>query len=284
MTPVRIVTDSTADVPAAFAAELDIAVVPLQVLLGQEVYQNGVDLQPRTFFEKLAGSSELPRTSQPPVGQFVQTYQQLLDREQCEAVVSIHVAGSLSGTVNAARTAVQMLSDPSRVEVIDSGLLSMGIGWAAIEAARLAQTGAPPLEVSRAVRSLLPRVRTALMIDNLENLYRGGRITLISAALGTALRVKPLLSIRDGEISVWGRVRTRSRALKQLVAEIRGWGPLAEMAVLHTGAEELAQGLAEEFYDLVPGNRMLILPAGPALTFHLALGAVGVAAVAAASG
>lgn len=281
---VRIVTDSTADVPAALASQLGIAVVPCQVYLGREVYEDGVDLSTEAFYERLAKSSERPRTSQPPVSRFVETYQRLVDEERSEKVISIHLAGKLSGTLNAAWAAAQMLSDPSRVEVIDSGQISMGLGWASIEAARLACSGAPAVEVSRVVRALLPRLRTTAVIDNLENLYRGGRISLLTAALGTALQVKPLLSLRDGEISVWGKVRTRAKALEQLAAHVRAWGPLVEMTVLHAKAEELARSLADVLRDLVSADHLLIQPAGSAITSHLGLGAVGVCAVVAASG
>jgi DegV family protein with EDD domain len=283
MGPVRIVTDSTADVPPDLASELAIAVVPCQVYLDGVVYQDGVDLSAEELYAKLSQSSELPRTSQPPVSQFLQTFQRLVEKEQSQKVISIHLPSSLSGTVNAAWSAAQMLADPSRVEIIDSGQISMGIGWAVIEAARLAQSGAQAAEISPFVRALLPRLRTAAMIDTLENLYKGGRISQISALVGTALQIKPLLSIQDGVISVWGRVRTRSRAIEQLVTRVRGWEPLVEMAVLHTGAEQLALSVASTLQDLVPASRMVIQPAGPAITCHLGLGAVGVAALAAAS-
>jgi DegV family protein with EDD domain len=283
MGPVRIVTDSTADVPPELASELAIAVVPCQVYLDGVVYQDGVDLSAEELYAKLSQSSELPRTSQPPVSQFLQTFQRLVEKEQSQKVISIHLPSSLSGTVNAAWSAAQMLADPSRVEIIDSGQISMGIGWAVIEAARLAQSGAQAAEISPFVRALLPRLRTAAMIDTLENLYKGGRISQISALVGTALQIKPLLSIQDGVISVWGRVRTRSRAIEQLVTRVREWEPLVEMAVLHTGAEQLAHSVASTLQDLVPASRMLIQPAGPAITCHLGLGAVGVAALAAAS-
>jgi len=279
MRQVRIVTDSTADVPTSLATELGISVVPLQVHLQDEIYRDGVDVLPETYYDTLARSSELPRTSQPPVGQFVETYRRLLEEEKCEAIVSVHLAGTLSGTVNAAWTAVQMLPDPSRVELIDTGQLSMGIGWIAIEAARAAKAGATLAQVKEVAESLLSRVRASAMIDNLENLRRGGRITLISAALGTALQIKPLVSIQGGAITVWGRVRTRSRAFKHLVEHVRGWGELTEMAILHTGAEELADSLADALNDLVPAERRLMLPAGAALTSHVGLGAVGVAAL-----
>jgi DegV family protein with EDD domain len=279
---VRIATDSIADVPAALVSEMDIAVVPCQVFWGEEVYRDGVDLKPHQFYERLAGSPELPSTSQPPVGLFVDTYRRLLEVEDSEGVVSIHVAGNLSGTVNAAWSAAQTLADPSRVEVVDSGMVSMGLGWAVIGAARLAQTGATQAEVSKAVREMLPRLRAAAMIDTLENLYKGGRISQVTAALGTVLQIKPLIIIQDGHVEVVDKVRTRSKALRRLEAMVRDWGPLAEMAVLHTGTEELAHKLVTSLQDLAPNGGIWVEPAGSALTTHLGLGAVGVCALVAA--
>ena len=279
MRQVRIATDSTADIPPSLVLELEIAVVPCQVFWGQEVYRDGVDLSPFAFYDKLANSSELPRTSQPPISQFVQTYQRLLQVEQSEAVVSIHVAGNLSGTLNAAWAAAQTLPEPSQVEVIDSGQVSMGMGWAVIEAAKLARTGATLGEVSQGVRAMLPRLRAAAMIDTLENLYKGGRISQVTAALGTALQIKPLINIQNGHVEIVAKVRTRSKALKRLEAMVRSWGELAEVIVLHTGAENLAEELAGRLQDLAPDRHLSIRPAGSALATHLGLGAVGVCAL-----
>jgi DegV family protein with EDD domain len=280
---VRIATDSIADVPAGLASDLDIAIVPCQVFFGQEVYADGVDLSPEAFYDRLARSPELPRTSQPPVSRFVETYRRLLDAEQAEAVISIHVAGNLSGTVNAAWAAAQMLPDPSRVEVIDSGQVSMGLGWAVIEAAKVAQAGAPQTTVSRIVRESLPWLRAAAMIDTLDNLYRGGRINQVTATLGTVLQIKPLIRIQGGQVEIVDKVRTRSRALKRLESMVRDWGMPEALAVLHTSAEELAQDLAGLLQDLLPDRQLLIAPAGSALTSHLGLGAVGVCALVAAN-
>jgi DegV family protein with EDD domain len=156
----------------------------------------------------------------------------------------------------------------------------MALGWAVIEAARVAQRGASSAEVSQHVQGVLPRLRTAAMIDTLENLVKGGRISQVSATLGTMLQIKPLVSVQFGKITVWGRVRTRTRALNRLAAEVHSWGSLSEMAVLHTDAEELAGSLAAMLGDVAPADRMLLEPAGSALTFHLGLGAVGVCALA----
>ena len=275
----RVATDSTADVPAGLAADLQIVVIPCQVFWGEEVYQDGVDLAPQQFYKKLALSAALPRTSQPPVSRFVEAYQHLLDTEGSEAIISIHVAGNLSGTVNAAWAAAQTQTEPSRIDVIDSGQISMGMGWAVIRAARMAQAGATRDEINRSVREMLPNLRAAAMIDTLDNLYKGGRIRQVTAALGTVLQVKPLISIQEGHVRITERVRTRSRALKRLVAMVQSWGPLAEVAVLHADAEGLARELAGMIEDLAPYPEIMVEPAGLALTTHLGLGAVGVCAV-----
>jgi len=279
MTRVGIVTDSTSDVPAELAEAWGIEVVPCQVFFGQEALRDGLDLSPLDFYERLAHSPELPLTSGPTVNAFIECYRRLLDEGGCQGVVSVHVAGNLSGTINSAWSAAQSLPEPGRVEVVDSGQVSMGLGWAAVEAARLARQGGTAAEVSQAIKARLPRLRTAAMIDTLDNLYKGGRISQFSAILGTALQIKPLVSLQDGDLTVWAKVRTRSRALSALVDRVQSWGPLADVAVLHTGAEDLMETFAGRLREFLPEQEMLMLPAGSALTTHLGLGAVGVCAL-----
>lgn len=279
MNRVHVVTDSTADVIGPLAKELSISIVPCQIYVGKDTYWDGVDISAEEFYQIMAKSGELPRTSQPPVSRFVETYKQLLDQGPSDGIVSIHLASNLSGTVNAAWAAAQMLPDPSVVDILDSGQLSMGLGWAVIEAAKKARNGATRREIVDYVRSLLPRLRTIAMIDTMENLVRGGRISQISAVIGTALQIKPLLDVRSGKITVWSKVRTRNRALSHLADRAREWGPVEQMAVLHTGAEDLALSLAATLADLAPDHQPLIAPAGSALATHLGLGAVGVCAI-----
>lgn len=279
MRRVGVVTDSTSDIPEQLALDLGIEVVPCQLLFGERRYRDGLDLTPELFYEKLTQSSELPRTSQPAVSSFVEVYRRLLEQDNYEAVVSIHVAGNLSGTLNSAWAAAQAMPDPRRIEVLDSGQVSMGLGWAVIQAARRAQSGESGKEVAESVRSSLPRLRTVAMIDTLENLYKGGRISQFSATIGSALQIKPLVSLQAGELSVWARVRTRSRALDALVDRVREWDRIAEMAALHAGAEDLLETLVSRLQTVFPGREMLTLPAGSALTTHLGLGAVGVCAL-----
>ena len=162
------------------------------------------------------------------------------------------------------RQASQCLAAPDRVAVVDSGQVSMGLGWAAVEAARMASNGAGLAEVARATRDLGPRLKTAAMIDSLDNLRKGGRINQFSALLGTALQIKPLVSLDSGQVSIWARVRSRSKALLALVERVRSWGPLAEVAVLHAGAEDLAQTLVARLRGhvdrLAPGHPSPIVP------------------------
>lgn len=143
----------------------------------------------------------------------------------------------------------------------------------------MASNGAGLAEVARATRDLGPRLKTAAMIDSLDNLRKGGRINQFSALLGTALQIKPLVSLDSGEVSIWARVRSRSKALLALVERVRSWGPLAEVAVLHAGAEDVAQTLVARLQDLFAERELRILPAGSALTSHLGLGAVGLCAL-----
>lgn len=205
-----IVTDSIADIPEPLVSDLDISVIPCQYAFGNTTYRDGVDLSPQEFFDKLAESTELPRTSQPAVHEFVQAYRAILDRDPDAGIISIHAPANLSGIVNSAWAAAQMLPDPSQVQVIDSGQISMGMGWAVIQAARMALAGASQADVAQEIHGLLPRLRAAAMLDTLDNLYKGGRISMISATLGTALQIKPMINIQDGQVTVLSKVRTRS--------------------------------------------------------------------------
>jgi len=273
---VRIVTDSSADVPPEIAESLGISVVPNYVYFGSETIRDGIDLAPQAFFEKMATSPTPPRTTHPPVGEFLSVYEHALNGSGFDAVLSIHVAGTLSGTINSAHTAAELLPDASRIDVIDSGQLSMGLGWVVVKAAELAGRGATRAEVVEAVRSLLPRVRVVAMIDSLDSLVRGGRISRLSSVLGTLLHIKPVLSVQSGQVSILGRVRTRTRALSRLIEEVQGWGPVSDLAVMHAAAEPLAAELAHGLRVFAPERAIRIAPAGAALTAHLGLGAVGV--------
>ena len=276
MGKIKVVTDSAADVPSELAQRLDITILPCYVIFGSEVYRDGVDLTPRDFYDKLTTSRILPTTSQPPLGLFVETYQNLL--RESEGIVSIHVASALSGVFNAARVAADALST-APIAVIDSQQLSMGAGWQVIMAAQAAQEGHTLAEVVSLVQAIQPRARAAAMLDSLEHIRRSGRISRVTDLMGTALRVKPLLQIATGQVTAIATVRTRGKALRRLAELIAAQGAFKELCVAHADAADAAQEVVERLSTVHPRERLLICQAGAAVTTHLGLGAVGICGV-----
>jgi DegV family protein with EDD domain len=276
MGKIKVVTDSAADIPSELAQRLDITVLPCYIIFGSEVYRDGVDLTPREFYDKLATSPILPTTSQPPLGLFVETYQNLLQKS--DGIVSIHIASTLSGIFNAARVAADALS-PDPIVVIDSQQLSMGAGWQVVMAAKAAQEGHTLAEIVSRVQAIRPRARAAAMLDNLERVKRSGRINRVTALMGTALRVKPLLQIVTGEVTASATVRTKGQALRRLAELIAAQGAFIELCVAHADAAGTAQEVVERLSGVHPRERLLICQAGAAVTTHLGLGAVGICGV-----
>lgn len=276
MRRIRVITDSAADVPSELAQRLDITVLPCYVIFGSEVYRDGVDLTPREFYDKLATSSIMPTTSQPPLGLFVETYQNLL--RESEGIVSIHVASTLSGIFNAARVAAAALST-APIEVIDSQQLSMGAGWQVIMAAQAAQEGHTLEEIVSLVQTIRPRARAVAMLDSLEHIRRSGRISRVTALMGMALRVKPLLQVVRGEVTAIATVRTREKALRRLAEFVAAQGAFKELCVVHADAAEAAQEIVERLSTVHPRERLPVCQAGAAITTHLGLGAVGICGV-----
>ncbi len=269
---VRIVTDSTADLPAKVVQEWGINVIPLQVNFGTEVYRDGVDLQPDEFYRKLVSSSVLPTTSVPPPGIFAEVYKKL--SANGDDVLSIHLSSKLSGTYDCARLAAKDLGN-KRVEIIDSLSLSMGMGILVVVAARAARAGASLEEVTSLVHRAMKRCYLVGLLDTLVYLQKGGRIGRARAFLGHVLNLKPLLTIRDGEVHPMERVRTRRRALNRMLQFIQEHKPFDEVAVLHSVAPEEAELVADQLASVFPRERMYMSQFGPVLGVHIGPGAVG---------
>lgn len=274
--PVRIVTDSTADIPPEMAVELGITVVPLRIMFGADSFVDGVDLTTDAFFEKLQQADELPTTSQPSVGEFQQVYEHLL--EDTRRILSIHLSSGFSGTVNAARQASEMLGD-CEVRVIDSGTVSMAMGFAVVAAARAAQDGADLDTCARIAKSVLARQRLAVAVDTLEYLRRGGRIGRATAFLGGLLRLKPILTIRDGEAFPLSRVRTRKKALQELLNVCLGEGDIEQAIVMHTTDPDDAAFLTGEVRKRYPDIPIHAGRIGPVIGVHGGPGLIGLATV-----
>ncbi|MGB2694688.1 MAG: DegV family protein [Dehalococcoidia bacterium] len=274
---VRIVTDSTADLPPEIAKQLEISVVPLQVIFGEETFRDGVDLKSEEFFQQLQSSKEHPRTSQPSLGDFQQFYERLA--AETDRILSIHLSSRLSGTVETARQAALPFIGRCEIDVLDSRSASMAMGLAVMAAARAARAGSDLATCAAVTRSVLQREEIAVALDTLEYLRRGGRIGRAQAFLGGILRLKPILSIRDGEVHPISRVRTRRKALDEVLRICTEGRPVEEAAIMHATTPDDARRLADEVAHRWPGARIHIGRFGPVLGAHGGPGLIGVAVV-----
>ena len=278
--PVWIVTDSTADIPDGMANDLPITIVPLTVEVGGRSYRDGIDLSRDEFVERLR-AGEWPRTSQPSVGAFRQTYIDLL--EQGFDILSIHIASSLSGTCNAAQSAAAM-TEAERIRIIDSETVSMGFGWLALLAGQLARQGGGLDEVASAIERRKGDQRVFAMLDTLEYLHRGGRIGRSASLLGSALRIKPIIEICYGAVEPRERVRTTRRALDRLVAIAEDQQPWEQLAVMHLGAEDASIALTERLAEQLPDLEIVRGQLGTVIGAYGGPGLVGIAGLARPTG
>lgn len=277
---VHVVTDSTADIPPTIAEELGITVVPLTISFAGESYRDGVDLTADAFYERLQHVKELPTTSQPPPALFQYDYQHLASRGE---VVSVHLSRKFSGTIDSARAAAREVG-AERISIVDSGSASMGLGFCAMAAARAARDGASREACVAAAESVAGRLRIAVAFETLEYLRRGGRIGRATAFLGGLLRLKPILTVKDGEAFPVTRVRSRQKAMDELFALVDGAGEIEEACILHTTTPEDAEALAARVRARRPGMPLVLGRFGPVLGVHGGPGMVGMAVVDAAPG
>lgn len=269
-------TDSTADVPPAWRERYGIEVVPLTVVFGNDSFRDRVDLSDDEFFARLKAANQLPTTSAPAPGDFTAVYERLSG--ECDGVISIHLGGNLSGTVEAARLAAREL-DGFPVHVVDSRSLTICVGFLCKVAAESDSLDA----AVRRVEARVPRQRILALLDTLRYLEMGGRISRARAMIGTALDLKPILGMADGEIRPLERVRTRRRAFSRLVDLFRRDMPAEHVAVMHAQAspeaEEIRAGLTAE----LGGSEVEMGQIGPVLATHIGPGAVGIAYIRAGS-
>jgi DegV family protein with EDD domain len=275
--PVAVVTDSTAYLPLEVVERYGIEVVPLYVALAGRSGREGEEITPDDVARAVATRGQQVSTSRPTPGDFVAAYRRRL-AEGADRVVSVHLSAELSSTWDAARLAAAQVGEHV-VTVIDSRSAAMGTGFAVLAAARCAAEGGDAAEVAAVAVRTAARTRTFFVVDTLEHLRRGGRIGSAASLLGTALAVKPVLHVADGQVVPLERVRTSARALARLVqraVEAAG-GPGASFAVHHLAAPERAAKLAAELQRAVPDARELyVSELGAAIGAHVGPGAVGV--------
>jgi len=271
---VRIVTDSTADLPQKFASDLGISVVPLSVIFGDEVFREGIDISHDLFYDKMAHGRILPTTSAPSVGEFLEVYEPLL--KESDEIVSLHLSSKLSATYNNACQAAQILADKgARIEVIDTRVVSLGMMFAVLAAARAAREGCDIDEVRAVVERTIGRIRIYILLDTLEYVRRGGRIGRGRAFLGAMLRVKPLLSIRDGEVHPEERVRTKTMAINRLYQIATSYHNVQEVALGYSTNPQDAHDLQVRLAAALPHANILVTRVGPVIGSHGGPGILG---------
>lgn len=277
--PVKVVVDSTADLPESLVRKHDITVVPLYVHFGEEALRDGVDIWASEFYYRLQNGGILPHTSQPSPGDFFEVYERLT--KDGSEVISLHLSKELSGTYQSAELAVRMLDRPV-VSLVDTASASLGLGMVALEVARKLAEGAAREEAVEFARRAGSRIVLYFVVDTLEYLQKNGRIGQASAFLGSLLNIKPLLTLANGVVTPVDKVRGKSKALSRifdLLTERLGGRP-ARFAVLHADRPDEAQDLAErvkrEFRCI---DAPVVGEIGPVIGSHVGPGTLGIIAL-----
>jgi DegV family protein with EDD domain len=273
---IKIVTDSTCDLPAALIDEYDITVIPLYINVGSKGYLDGIELSRQDFYTLLPDCDPLPTTAVPGSDKFKQVYQALADQGATQ-ILSIHISHSLSATADVARVAAQETTAVS-VTVIDSGQLSLGCGFMVETAAKAARDGRSMTEIIALIKQQGERTHVIAALDTLEFLRRSGRMNSIVAGLGSLLQVKPILKMHLGQPTS-ERVRTSSKAIQRLITLLAEQAPLERVAMVHTNAASKADALRQNIQHLLPAGKILSVDITPVLGTHLGPGAVGYACI-----
>ena len=273
---IAIVTDSASDLEQG---QIDgITVVPLHLHFGDELFEDGVTLTKPDFWQRLdlvvSQGGVLPTTSQPAPGVFRDVYQQLID-DGAEGIVSVHLSGKLSGTLNSARQGASLLERAPEIEFVDTESASMAVGWASEAALAASRDGGGVSEAADAARELVGRTRTMLFVETLDYLLRGGRIGRARQLAGKLLRMRPLLELLEGEVADLERPRTRKKALDRLYAQIMSGGAPERVAILHGNAEADAGALARRVSAASAGLDVPLVLSSPVLGAHIGPGTVG---------
>ncbi len=265
MSRVRVVTDSTSDLPQELCEQLGIAMVPLYVMFGDESYKDRQDITAAGFYEKMASAAVLPHTSQPSPADFLEVYQ--ASSEPGDDIVSIHVSAKLSGTIQSANLAKSMLHD-RRVLVVDSFSVSQGLGLAVVAAAEAANAGKSAAEVAEIAAAVSAQLGMVYSVDSLDHLQRTGRIGKAAALVGGLLAVRPLLTIEDGLVAPLDKVRGKARVLPRMLEIMQERTPAGRaviVALVHGGAPAEAEELEARVRSLYHVRRLLHGWVGPVI-------------------
>lgn len=273
---IKIVTDSTCDLPGELVKSLGITVIPLFINIGDRGYLDGVDISRKEFYSNLAIYPTHPTTGTPGIAAFTQAFDNLVD-QGAEEIISIHISEKLSATIDVARTAARDFQR-AKVTVRDSGQLSIGTGFQVEMAARMANDDKSSPEILEALDSLRSRTFVTAGLDTLEFLRRSGRMNRFMTGIGSLIQLKPILTMRDGKPGS-DRVRTSFRAEKRLISLLEDNLPLERFALLHTNAHAKAEEFKKRIEKCLPEGEIFSMDITPVIGAHLGPGAVGYALI-----
>jgi len=274
---VKIVGDTSSGISPELARQLDLTIVPLRVNFGIETLQDGVEISPTAFLDRLATSKLFPTTSQPPAGDFIRVFQPL--RASGHEVLCVLVSNKLSGTVMSAYAAKYQLQD-EHIHIFDTLNVAAGDAILVMEAARMAQAGKSVSEIVSRLEFMRDKVRLYFVVDTLEYLAKGGRVSNAQAFIGSLLQMKPILKVENGLVEGAERIRTTSKAqarLREIVAEGIVGRSAVQVAVMYTAIKDTAQALAAEIQAQYQLPVVAVHTISPAVSAHTGPRALGVA-------
>lgn len=272
-----IVTDSTAYIPKEVRDDLHIHMIPLNVIINGESFQEEVDITAEEYYAKMRTLDKLPTSSQPAIGKFVELFEHLA--KDYDAIISIHLSKNISGTYQGAMTAGDMV-DGVDVYAFNSGWSCMAQGFHAIDAAKMALDGKTPEEILARLEKLKASTKAYFMVDDLSHLQRGGRLSSSQAMIGSLLKIKPLLTFKDDVIVPFEKIRTQKKALNriyELLGEDVAKGLPLRASIIHANREQQAQDIKTELEARYPNVDFSISYFGPVIATHLGEGAIGIA-------
>jgi DegV family protein with EDD domain len=277
MKHVRIVTDSTSDLPPDLAEELNVQVVPCYIHFGTESYLDRLELPRSEFYRRLETEPELPTTSAPPSGLFAEAYQEVLNG--ASGIISLHPPDQLSALRQSALNGWDLLQSNLPFLAIDSGQITMGLGWLVVRAAQVAAKGCELDEIVSIINQLRSRVTVFAALDTIRYLQRSGRVGWARGTIGRLLRIRPMLEVFQGQVLSLGYSRTHGKTMEALVDHLRGLGRLENLAILHSNAPAMAERFKELMAPLDLPEPVISINITPILGTHVGPNGLGFAAV-----
>jgi DegV family protein with EDD domain len=271
---VKIITDSTADIPPAIAKELGIVVIPQYLIFGDKSFKDRIDITEDEFYDKLVNGKIQPTTSQPTPQEFANLFNEA--GKNADGLLAILISSKLSGTINSAEQARKLVKVTCPIEIIDSKVIAMPLGMVVMAAARMAKAGKSLKEITASTKETCSKVKILILFDTLEYLARGGRIGKAKSLLGSLLNVKPMLTIKNGELVPVSQVRSRAKGTEKLHEFLKSFKDIEELCVVYSSDKKDAEALADSI-TVFPRKQIMLVRLGPVVGSHAGPGILAIA-------